>query len=226
VDEARFRLLAEIMSRMASGDRAAVFTLADRFGADIATAMRRHLRQVGAVGVPRQDLDGLVVDACMLLVGLAGAWKPEGGAPPWVWAGHRLHQLAASHVGQWSDRFDPEEVELGSGRAAIGSWASVGPAVEPNPLDVLGRLAGDEPLCGLLKDALAEVGSARDQSIVLELALQQTLGDPAPAQTVADLHDMRPAAVRQVWHRVRRRLRALADGDDRYAPLAGMALLS
>ena len=142
---------------MAAGDRAAVFTLADEFGTPIAGAMRRHLRLVGKAAIFRDDLDGLVVDACMALYRLAPAWSPDGGAPPWVWARHRLHGLAAGHVGQWSDPFDPEEVELGTGRAPIGSWSNAGPASEPEPLEVLDGLAGVQPLCRLLQDALAEV---------------------------------------------------------------------
>ena len=226
MDEERFRQVAAIMSRMAAGDRAAVFTLADEFGGDIAAALRRHLRSVGAGGVGRADLDGLVVDTCLELQRIAPAWDPAKGALPWVWARHRLHDQAVRFVGQYANRFDPEEVELGTGRSVIGSWVSNAPATEPEPADVLDHLAATDPLCRLLKDALAEVGSERDQAILLELALQQTLGDPAPARTVARLHGMRPAAVRQVWCRLRGRLRALAADDSRYALLTGLALLS
>ena len=226
MDAERFRRVAEIMKSMRDGDRAAVFTLAAEFGGDIASAMRSHLRAVGVGAVARSDLDALVVDACLVLWQIGGGWDAGHATVPWTWARRRLRRLAADYVGQWCDRFDAEEVELGTGRSAIGSWAEVGTNSEPEPLEVLGGLAAGEPLCALLHDALAAVGSTRDQSIVLELALQHTLGDPSPALTVAGMHGMQAAAVRQVWHRVRARLRTLAEADERYAPLAGLALLA
>jgi hypothetical protein len=50
------------------------------------------------------------------------------------------------------------------------------------------------------------------------------MGDPSPAVTVAAERGMQAAAVRQVVSRTRRRLQDLADGDERFAPLAELSL--
>ncbi len=226
MEQERYERLAEVMSRIAAGERAALFILADEFGEEIGRAMRRHLACSGMRLVPRAEVEALTIDACFELERVAGAWRPEYGTPPWAWARARLRRLAQRHIGQWTEEFDPEEVELGTGRHAVGSWAAPGPSCEPDLLDLLGSAAERQPLCRLLRQALAETVSPRDQAILLDVAVQQSLGDRSAAVTVARLHGMRPEAVRQVWCRVRRRLRELAAGDDRYAPLSGVALLA
>ena len=82
------------------------------------------------------------------------------------------------------------------------------------------------PISRLVHDALRRVGSARDAQILLEVRLQATSGDPSPAVTVGAEHGMRPDAVRQVTRRMRARLRDLADADERFEALAGLALVA
>jgi hypothetical protein len=50
------------------------------------------------------------------------------------------------------------------------------------------------------------------------------MGDPSPAITIAAERGMQAAAVRQVVSRTRRRLHDLATVDERFAPLAELAL--
>nr|MBO2502636.1 hypothetical protein [Thermoanaerobacterales bacterium] len=84
--------LAEIMARMAEGDDAAMVTLYERYRTPIAGAVQRELRHRG-VRLGRDEVGGLVIDVCLELRSIAGAWSPEGGATPWVWARHRIGNL-------------------------------------------------------------------------------------------------------------------------------------
>jgi hypothetical protein len=106
VEEHKHLQLVEVMARMAEGDRAAVFTLYAEFGPAIAAVMRRELARLGRYGVDADDLDGLVIDACLELARLARAWDPDRGAAPWTWAMRRLTRLASDFVGIHADPLD------------------------------------------------------------------------------------------------------------------------
>lgn len=203
------------MARLAEGDRAAIVTLYVEFGAPISGVLRRHLRRVGVPGIGRDELDGLVIDACFSLAECAGAWDPAAGVAPWTWADRRLGALVAGWVGIHADGLDGVELVM----------PPSAPAAEA---DVVGLFTDlDSPLCRLLADAfdVAHV-SVRDRSLLLEVRLQASLGDPSPAHTVAPVHAMRPDAVRQAVKRTRDRLRRLAHDDARFAPLADLALIA
>ena len=68
-----------IMARLAEGDPAAVFTLAEHHGGRIANVVRRHLRTCGVEVVSADDVRALVLDACMELAAVAPACR----APAW-----------------------------------------------------------------------------------------------------------------------------------------------
>jgi hypothetical protein len=221
VEATRFEELAGLMGQMAAGDPSGAFTLYEEFGATISMALRGHLARSGVRAVAHDDLDGLVIEACLELYGCAAAWDPTGGALPWVWAERRLAGIVRSFVGQHADELDAERV---AGAGALVEHR--GPAAEADTLTVLDRLAGREPVCHLLREALGTVGSERDRAILLEIGVQAGLGDRSPAVTVASMFGMRPDAVRQVVRRMRIRLRRLASDDDRYAPLTELALLA
>lgn len=215
----RQRRLRDVMEAMAAGDRAATFDLYAEFGGPIAATVRRLLRRLGLDAVGQEELDGLVIDACLELQACADAWDPEGGAQPWNWAERRLLAVVSSWVGQHHDTLEDrvEVVDLlvaSSGR----------PSEEPSVLDVLDRL--DDPIAVLLKEALEVVASGRDREILLEVGLQRSLGDLSPAVTIGPHVGLRPDAVRQVLRRVRQRLAALAESEPRYAPIADLALLA
>lgn len=218
-------VVAELMGRMAAGDNSAVFELYERFGARLAAVMRRHLAVVGVPAAPREDVDGLVIDACFELLACSGAWRADGGAMPWTWAAARLRGLAARHVGMHADVLDAGGAEAG----ADGEAAGDGPAWsgdEGSAREVLAGVVDHHELAALLVDGLAQVGSPRDQAILLELRLQAELGDPSPSHTVAAGIGASPDAVRQVSSRLRRRLRHLAESDERFAPLADLPLVA
>ncbi len=214
-----FERLAVIMRLMAGGDAAAVFMLYGEFGAPIAGAVRRHLAAVGVRAAPREDIDGLVIEACLELFDCAGGWDPDGGALPWNWAERRLRTMVSRSVDRHTDPFDDEWTET------PGAECDAAGGEEPEPLEVLRRCQG-VPLCDLLMDALTELGSDRDRRLLLEMGLQRSLGDPSPALTVAPRFGMQPPAVRQAVKRMKDKLRGLARTDVRYASLADIALLA
>jgi len=211
--------LRAVMAAMAAGDRGATFDLYAEFGGPIRAAVRRLLRRLGVDSVAQEDLDGLVIDACLELQGCAEAWDPEGGALPWVWAERRLLAVVSRWVGQHADTLEDRGEVL---ERMVASAA--GASSEPSALEVLARL--DDPTCILLREALESVASVRDRTIVLEVGLQRSLGDASPAVTVGPDVGLKPDAVRQVLRRVRVRLSALAEREPRYAPLVDLALLA
>jgi len=210
------------MAALAEGDRSATFDLYAEFGGPIRSWMRRQLRRLGVDVIGPEELDGLVIDACLELQTCAGSWDPSGGALPWVWAEKRLLGVASRWVGQHADALEDREDAVA--RLSSSSSAVAGRATEPPVLDLLARL--DDPTCVLLREALEAVASVRDREIVLEVGLQRSLGDGSPAVTIGPSVGLRPDAVRQVLRRVRRRLHELAETEPRYAGLTDLALLA
>lgn len=216
--EARHERLVAIMEQLAAGDRAGVVALYSEFGAPIAFEVRRHLRDMGVDAACREDVDGLVIDACFALADCASGWDPAGGAAPWTWGRARIRSVVASWVGVHADGLD-------DARVAVLPAVPACPGREPLPLEVLNR--SGEALCVLLRDALVEASvPVRNQALLLDFSLQAVLGDASPALTVASLHGMKPPAVRQAVKRTKDRLRRLAREDARFAPLGELALLA
>lgn len=215
----RDQRLRVVMAAMAAGDKGSTFDLYAEFGGPIRATVRRLLRRLGIESAPAEDLDGLVIDACLELQGCAEAWDPEGGALPWVWAERRLLAVVSRWVGQHADTLE-DRGEVVERMVA----ATIGASSEPSTVELLAGL--DHPTCQLLSEALAAVASDRDRTILLEVGLQRSLGDASPAVTIGPSVGLRPDAVRQVLRRVRVRLSALAESEPRYAPLIDLALLA
>jgi hypothetical protein len=216
--------VADLMARMAAGDQAAVFCLVERHGTRLAGAVRAMARRRGVEWLHREDLDDLVVDAAMALLDVAEAWDPAGGALPWVWARHRLEAVVDRFVGQHHDSLDAERAA--SLERLMPEAPPPGPGCEPDVLDLLAHLGSGSELATVVRDALAQVGSRRDQRLLLEVRLQESLGDRSPAATVAPRYGMQPAAVRQQVRRMKHRLRRLAASEARFAPLADLPLVA
>lgn len=213
--------LAEIMARMAEGDDAAMVTLYERYRTPIAGAVQRELRHRG-VRLGRDEVGGLVIDVCLELRSIAGAWSPEGGATPWVWARHRIGNLVDRVVGQHAAALD--EARLA---AVEAPERAVGAADDRSLVDALARVAPDLESARLVAEALEAARlSPRDRELVLEYAYEKQAGNPAPATTVAAQLGMKEATVRQAFRRAVQRLRRLAAEDERFAPLAELPLLA
>jgi hypothetical protein len=214
--QARKARQAELMGRLAAGDGTAAFSLALEFSSSIGAAVRDHLAELGVHDPDREEVDELVLDVCVMLADVAGAWRADGGASPWQWAWHRVRNVVSGWVGQHADALDDALLEHEAPPEA--------PAAEEDLRLVFDRLAAILPAVALVREGLASVASARDREILLEVGVQAVLGDPSPAVTVAADRGMSPEAVRQAVSRTRRRLRHLAQEDERFAALADLPL--
>lgn len=196
-----FERLTELMAQAAGGVPTASIALYEEFSLHVARALRRHLADLGVRDVDPDDLHGLTMDACFILADRARAWRPEGGALPWVWAERRLRQQASRFVGQWSDPLD-------DGVRQLPAPPLAGPADDdPDELDLLRSIAGRRADVAGYADALSSAAtSERNQRVLLAYRLQSSLGDRSPAITVGRRFHMTPAAVRQVVKRTSDRL--------------------
>lgn len=209
-----------IMARLVAGDTAAVFTLADHHGHRIAGVVRRQLRRCGIDGISADDLQSLVLDACMELRSVAAAWRP-GGALPWWWAEGRIRSLVNAWVGVHADSIDDhwsdvEEEELGAA-----------PSFDESVAATFSRLVREVPIVGLVAEA-ARAARVDDISLVcmLDYCIQQDQGDPSPAHTLAARYGVSPTTLRQRVCRGRRRLRHIVATDPRFAALADFQLVA
>jgi hypothetical protein len=214
--QARRARLAELMGRLAEGDGSAAVSLAMEFSTAIGAAVRAHLADLGVHDADREEVDDLVLDVCLMLGDVAGAWKADGGASPWQWAWHRVRGVVSGWVGQHADALDEAVLDREAPPESAGR--------EDELTAVFERLAAVLPAVAVVREGLAAVASTRDQAILLEVGVQAVLGDPSPAVTVAADRGMTPDAVRQAVSRTRRRLRHLAEGDERYALLADLPI--
>jgi hypothetical protein len=217
MERERFARLVELMAAMAGGRAEAAFDLRDEFAGPIRHAVRRALRS-RRLELPAVEVEDLVGDAALVLFELAGAWRPEGGALPWVWAQHRIVNLVDRHVGLFADDLDDDRLARWDAASAAGGADAVA-GEEPGSFELLESLAGRDPRLRALADALSAVATPRDREMWLEMRVQEVLGDPAPAASVGRGHGVSPAAARQQRHRVGVRLRDLASSDERFATL-------
>lgn len=214
--------LEAIMARLAGGDEAAVVTLYERFGGQIAGAVQAVSRRRPG-RIDRDDLDGLVYEVCEEMRLVAPAWSPDGGALPWVWARHRVANVVDRVLGQVTELLDEGRLADLDDRPVEGAER----AVDGTMLDALERLAPDMASARLLSEALDEADvSRRDRELWLQYEYEKRSGNASPAATVAPVFDMREPSVRQAARRARERLRLLAATDDRFAPLADLPLLA
>jgi DNA-directed RNA polymerase specialized sigma24 family protein len=209
-----------IMARLVAGDVAAIFTLHEHHGHRVAGVVRRQLRRCGVDRITPEDLQGLVLDACMELVVVAPSWRP-GGALPWWWAEGRIRAVVNGWVDVHADDLDDHLATIEAGDQAPA------PTDEDTIRETFARLVDEVPLVGLVAEA-ARAAKVDDLSLccLLDYSIQQDQGDPSPAHTLADRYGVTPEALRQRVSRTRRRLRAVVDEDPRFVPLAGFALVA
>lgn len=209
-----------IMTRLAEGDTAAVFTLYEHHGHRVAGVVRRQLRRCGLDRVAPEDLRSLVLDACMELLAVAPAWR-AGGALPWWWAEGRIRAVVNGWVGVHADSLDDHE------RTIEEVDAYHPPTDEDTVAETFARLVDEVPLVGLVAEAARE--ARIDEAILLcllDYSIQQDQGDPSPAHTLAPRYGVSPDALRQRVSRGRRQLRAVVEDDPRFAALADFALVA
>ncbi|HEX8803485.1 MAG TPA: hypothetical protein VF743_04810, partial [Acidimicrobiales bacterium] len=154
------------MDRLAGGDGAAVVALYEGFGDKVAGAVRAVLRERG-LALVRDEVDGLVLDACFAIAAVAGGWSAEGGAMPWRWARRRIENCVDRLVGQHTLPLDDAMRDL-EGRsvppAGDGGVATGGG--EPPATDTFAALVAIDDRCRLLDDALGRAAvTALDREV-------------------------------------------------------------
>lgn len=209
-----------IMSRLAAGDTAAIFALVEHHGHRVAGVVRRQLRACGVDVVGADDLQSLVLDACIELHGVAPAWRP-GGALPWWWAEGRIRAVVNRWVGVHADSLDDHWAH------AEREGEPPAPSAEDSLAEAFARLVADDPRVRLVADA-ARAAKVDDVALVclLDYQIQQVQGDPSPAHTLAERYGTTPEAMRQRICRGRRRLRQVVATDPRFAVLADLELVA
>ena len=208
-----------IMARLAGGDTAAIFTLAQHHGHRVAGVVRRQLRTCGVDFVHPDDLQSLVLDACMELHAVAAAWRP-GGALPWWWAEGRIRGIVNRWVGIHADALDEQWGEEREGEPPA-------PSSEGSLAEAFARLVAEDPRVQLVAEA-ARAAKVDDVALVclLDYQIQQGQGDPSPAHTLAERYGTTPDAMRQRICRGRRRLRQVVQSDPRFAVLSELELVA
>ncbi|WP_436792807.1 RNA polymerase sigma factor [Actinospongicola halichondriae] len=209
-----------IMARLVAGDTAAVFTLFEHHGHRVAGVIRRQLRRCGVDDIAAEDLQSLVLDACMELLQVASAWRP-GGALPWWWAEGRIRAVVIGWVGVHADDIDDHLQKIEDHEVFHAATE------EQEIADTFARLVDEVPLVGLVAEA-ARVAKIDDLILfcLLDYRVQQDQGDPSPAHTLAARYGVSPDALRQRVSRGRKRLRAVVDDDPRFAPLVDFVLVA
>lgn len=191
--------VTEVMSRLATGDRDAVWDLHDLAERPLVRILRAEARRID-VRIGDDDVYDLTLDAAIDLGKLARSWNPDG-ALPWVWARRRITALVHEHVGTFADELDDAHLELEAPRAVARVEA---------PREVLRDAARRHPAAHELEQRLTAAASERDAEIWLGVQLEKASGNRSPAVTVATDHGMRADAVRKVVQRVSQRLEEVA----------------
>jgi hypothetical protein len=181
--------LAEIMSELAAGDETAVFALYERFGDKIGGTVRAVLRARGLTLV-HDEVDGLVLEACLAIAGVAGAWSPDGGALPWVYARRRIENCVDRVVGQYTVPLDDYLRAVEDGEAGYPPFTPPG-GHAPLPVDdrslaqALEEMSPGDDRCRLLHDALDRAAvSPTDRELTLQYAAEQGSGNRSPSASV------------------------------------------
>jgi len=200
--------LADLMARIADGDRSAPFELRDRWSGAIAKRVRVHIRSMDRRPT-REDVDGLVTDFCLWLAdGHAAAWQPDHGAPPWFWADKKIRDMCVRLLGPHCTSIDAVGTDglTVLGRLAARSDSPLESVPDADLLEALERLALVDPLCADLAQTLQLCTPERSAAVWLELI---TTTGPSPSLAVGRALGMKPTAVRKNAQRVRERLLAI-----------------
>jgi hypothetical protein len=146
----------------------------------------------------RDEVTGLVFDACFVIADRASGWRP-GAAPPWVWARFAIRAEIARAIGHRCVELDDHRHD----------------DCPPSPVDMADydELVERDPRFASFDEVLRECTSERDRGIVVEYLQQQAGGDPSPAHTVGAMFGLEPPAVRKAFSRAMQKVRRLL-GDE------------
>jgi len=193
--------LEEIMARLAAGDEAMVFALVEEFAPELARQVRHIARSAGQ-SLTNEEVNDLVIDSALVLADVAQAWRPDGGALPWTWARGRVRSAVFAEL-FGPHPVDPTDLDIDDdpeGSRPVGQ-----PSCEPDWIGVFSDLADKDTRVAEVSAVLGAL-PPRNRDVYIEFRLQQSLGDPSPANTVAPMFGVTPANVRKIVQRTRQRL--------------------
>ena len=200
-------------------DDATIVSFVRDYGDRLAAVVCATLTGFGRRDLARDpdEVGGLVWSVAFVLADRSASWDPDG-ALPWTWARAAIRSCIARDIGHARADVEVDALDLADG----------GPSATPAgaaDLD-LAALAERHPLFALLGQALDELAcTERQREVHLQYRFQKALGDPSPAHTVGAELGLRPDNVRQIDHRVRGRIIALAGSDERFTPLLALPWL-
>ena len=215
MDQNRRARLVTIMRHLAEGDAASIWMFYEEFGRDVLGAVRAQAA-ARRFALSADDLDAVTLDACLAIAEEACAWRHDAGALPWVWAGRRIAAIVNDHIGMHTRILDDSATEIVGGAATLD---------DRDAIALLEALAGRNPLCLVLRQALSLVASPVNQALLLEYQTQLAQGDGAPSHTIAERYGLTPSAVRKRVQRTRERLRVAAAGDPALRAVGELALV-
>lgn len=210
--------LEVLMAQAAAGDLAAVPALFEGFKTDLLKAVWSAARRL-RIQLSSDEAHSVAFEAAAVMFDVAPGWRPDGGALPWVWASKRVEALVRATALSGDQTLDVDDRLTSEEPASFISD-------QDDFMEVFVQLAQHSTELGLLREALAKVASSEDQELFLHLRMQHDAGDPSPSHTVAAMFCLTPATVRQRASRLRRKLVAMAESQQRFAPLRDLALLS
>lgn len=190
--------LPRLMKAMGTDDSAALFEFVELFHGEISATVRSILGSVGRRDVSRKraEVDFLVLSAALVIFDRASTWE-KGGAAPWVWT----YRAIRAEVVRWLGHPRVEYI------AEVHALAGQALTSRSSDVDLVALAAEHDEVAAWLAD-VRSVANERDQGVHLEYQMQKSLGDPSPAVTVGAQFGLKPANVRQIDARVRKRLAA------------------
>lgn len=208
--------LDELMTRINAGDQSAMWVLVREFDDELSKTVRYHLRRLGRTDLLNDSdfVSGIAMDIGLIFLGTK-AWEP-GGALPWVWARLAIAQLVGASAGHRAVEIEDHHLEAVPSYNAGSVEADVG----------LDELAEQDEVVKKLCQALALVGSDRDQKVHIDYRIQIADGDPSPSHTVAESHGLSPTNVRQIDRRIRVKIKRLAAQEASYSVLEDLRWLA
>lgn len=210
--------LETLMQRMAQGDFAALITLQTEFASSLRATVNHILRDLHRTDVQtdRDEMDGLVQTAALVIFDHAAGWQPDG-ALPWTWAYRAIRAAVVRAVGHPVGGSQEDLESEANAAGPVAGSADLG-------LEELHALAPQVPEVALLLELLHEHLPERQANVFLDYQLLLRDGCTASSHTVASMYDTSPDNVRQIKRRSLKKLQpALA--TPRYAPLADLPLL-
>ena len=206
------------MARLANGDPTGAVDLYTYYFRQIAGTVRRRALHMGH-DLRADDVQDLVWSTTKLLARRARGWNGDG-ATPWAWAARGIDALIAQHVGPSRASQGADDLQI-----EVPPRPLVDRAKSDNAISLIRALAINNDLVAMLDEALTLADTPRNGAVFAEHLVQQALGDPSPAETVARITGLKPPAVRQIVCRARDRLRLTVGRDDRFNAIAHIALL-